>query len=223
MTTYLKVCIICMIMSRKAKSEASKTRKRILSSALTLFIKKGYDKTTFVDIADSLNMTKGAVYWHFDTKHDLLAAVIDDMLSRFRKNLLEIIRSEESDFSGLSFRSFSEEMVKHALKTVADKKNREFFLFMNEQVRWADDSMDKVRESIMKNKSFGPWEAFNIAVKNDIKRSLVKPDVKSEQVASCCMALWSGLTRSKISNFLKTDLEETLANAYKGIWESIKL
>ena len=73
-------------MSRKAKSEASKTRKRILSSALTLFIKKGYDKTTFVDIADSLNMTKGAVYWHFDTKHDLLAAVIDDMLSRFRKN-----------------------------------------------------------------------------------------------------------------------------------------
>lgn len=210
-------------MSRKAKPEAEKTRKRILSSALSLFIKKGYEKTTFVDIANRLNMTKGAVYWHFDTKVDLLAAVIEDVLSSFRKNIDIIVTSGNGDFSKLSFKDFAGKMVGFATKTVTDKKSREIFLFMNEQVRWADESMNRVRECIMQNESFGPWEAFNISIKNDIKRSVVKSDVNSEQVASCCMALWSGLIRSKISNFLKTDLEETLSNAYNGIWETIKV
>ena len=55
-------------MPRKAKEEAEKTRARILASALSLFAKKGYEHTTFTAIAARLKMTKGAVYWHFESK-----------------------------------------------------------------------------------------------------------------------------------------------------------
>ena len=55
-------------MPRKTKEEAEKTRARILASALALFVKKGYEHTTFTDIAARLKMTKGAVYSHFETK-----------------------------------------------------------------------------------------------------------------------------------------------------------
>ena len=41
-------------MARKAKAEAEKTRTRILASALSLFVKKGYERTTFTDIAARL-------------------------------------------------------------------------------------------------------------------------------------------------------------------------
>ena len=53
-------------MARRTKEEAERTRTRILASALSLFAKKGYEHTTFTDIAARLKMTKGAVYWHFD-------------------------------------------------------------------------------------------------------------------------------------------------------------
>ena len=43
-------------MARKSKVEAEKTRTRILASALSLFVRKGYDHTTFVDIAERLKM-----------------------------------------------------------------------------------------------------------------------------------------------------------------------
>ena len=66
-------------MSRKTKEEAEKTRARILASALSLFVKKGYEKTTFTDIAARLKMTKGAVYWHFETKEDLLVALVEEI------------------------------------------------------------------------------------------------------------------------------------------------
>ena len=52
-------------MARRRKEDAEKTRRKILASALSLFVKKGYERTTFNDIAARLKMTKGAVYWHF--------------------------------------------------------------------------------------------------------------------------------------------------------------
>ena len=52
-------------MSKKTKEEAEKTRRRILASALVLFSRRGYDRTTFNDIAARLKLTKGAIYWHF--------------------------------------------------------------------------------------------------------------------------------------------------------------
>ena len=61
-------------MSRKTKVEAERTRARILASALALFVRKGYEHTTFTDIAARLKMTKGAVYWHFATKEALQGA-----------------------------------------------------------------------------------------------------------------------------------------------------
>ena len=65
-------------MARRTKEEAERTRTRILANALSLFTKKGYDHTTFTDIAARLKMTKGAVYWHFESKQALLIAIIDE-------------------------------------------------------------------------------------------------------------------------------------------------
>ncbi|MBQ6914751.1 MAG: TetR family transcriptional regulator, partial [Kiritimatiellae bacterium] len=54
-------------MAKKTREDALKTRTRILASALSLFARKGYDHTTFNDIAARLKLTKGAVYWHFES------------------------------------------------------------------------------------------------------------------------------------------------------------
>ena len=67
-------------MARRSKEDAEKTRTRILASALELFTRKGYEHTTFTDVAARLKMTKGAVYWHFESKQALLLALIDEML-----------------------------------------------------------------------------------------------------------------------------------------------
>ena len=65
-------------MARRRKEDAEKTRRRILASALSLFVKKGYEKTTFNDIAARLKMTKGAVYWHFESKERLLVELVEE-------------------------------------------------------------------------------------------------------------------------------------------------
>lgn len=51
------------------------TRSRILDAALGLFSEHGFEGTTLQQIADRLGLTKAALYYHFPSKDDLLAAL----------------------------------------------------------------------------------------------------------------------------------------------------
>ncbi len=48
------------------------TKERILDIALELFNEQGYDKTSLREIAERLQVTKAALYYHFERKEDIL-------------------------------------------------------------------------------------------------------------------------------------------------------
>ena len=53
----------------------SDTRQRILDVALDLFTEQGYDGTSLREIAEQLGVTKAAIYYHFESKEDILMAL----------------------------------------------------------------------------------------------------------------------------------------------------
>lgn len=63
-------------MVRQARSEV--TRQKIIAAAIDLFTDVGYDATSLGDIIDRVGVTKGALYYHFDSKESLARAVIAD-------------------------------------------------------------------------------------------------------------------------------------------------
>jgi len=209
-------------MPRKAQRDSEKTRARILASALALFAKKGYVHTTFTDIAARLSMTKGAVYWHFESKQALLLALVDEMLGKFQRQISELLPDGETSFDGLSFPVVADMMVRNAAQIIGDVKGTAFFLLIPEQIQWAEESMDKVREDLMRNRRFGPWAAFKTAIENDVRAGRVRPDVNPIQVASVSIAIWDGLVHTRIVKLLQCDLEDTLRKSYAAVWESIR-
>jgi AcrR family transcriptional regulator len=52
------------------------TREQIVAAADDLFYKRGFEKTSFADIADRVGISRGNFYHHFKAKDDILAAVI---------------------------------------------------------------------------------------------------------------------------------------------------
>jgi AcrR family transcriptional regulator len=55
------------------------TRQRIQDVALELFAEQGYEKTSLREIAERLDVTKAALYYHFKTKEDILIGVFQDL------------------------------------------------------------------------------------------------------------------------------------------------
>ena len=56
------------------------TKERILTTALQLFARDGYEAVSVSDIAQALGMTKGALYKHYKNKRDLFDSMIQRML-----------------------------------------------------------------------------------------------------------------------------------------------
>ncbi len=52
-------------------------RQRIIAAADELFYQQGYENTSFSDIADVVNISRGNFYYHFKSKDEILNAVID--------------------------------------------------------------------------------------------------------------------------------------------------
>ncbi|MDK1341750.1 helix-turn-helix domain-containing protein [Streptomyces sp. 378] len=55
------------------------TRRRIQDVALELFAQQGYEKTSLREIAEQLDVTKAALYYHFKTKEEILVSIFEDL------------------------------------------------------------------------------------------------------------------------------------------------
>src|SRR5258705_8511962 len=63
------------LMARKTKEEAAGTRERLLDAAERVFRERGVTHSTLAEIAAAAGHTRGAVYWHFKDKADLVSAM----------------------------------------------------------------------------------------------------------------------------------------------------
>ena len=63
------------------------TRDHIIAAADRLFYRQGYEHTSFANIADVVQISRGNFYYHFRTKDEILDAVIDVRLANTRKML----------------------------------------------------------------------------------------------------------------------------------------
>lgn len=59
-------------LGRPAKSSHGLTRERILAESARVFNRRGYRATTLEDIASALGVTRAALYYHVESKEDLL-------------------------------------------------------------------------------------------------------------------------------------------------------
>lgn len=73
------------------KPETQNTEERILQEAMRLFLERGYHGTSIDDITRAAGLTKGALYWHFESKEDLLKRIIKEFEKRYLDSLISSV------------------------------------------------------------------------------------------------------------------------------------
>ncbi len=92
-------------MVKKTKAEALKTRQLLIDTAIAQFAARGVTNTTLNDIADAAQVTRGAIYWHFENKIQLfneiwrqqpaLSELITiDLTAEWQNNPLRLMREK---------------------------------------------------------------------------------------------------------------------------------
>ncbi len=76
--------------ARRTRPTPEARRADLLDAAERCFAERGYHATTVDAIAERAGVSKGAFYWHFETKRDVFTALIDRMVGELHPRWLEL-------------------------------------------------------------------------------------------------------------------------------------
>lgn len=65
-------------MARRTREEALATRQQILGAAERCFHERGLSRTSMADIAQAANISRGAIYWHFQNKDEIFQSLLEN-------------------------------------------------------------------------------------------------------------------------------------------------
>jgi AcrR family transcriptional regulator len=85
-------------------------RSQILDAATQVFSKKGFDHARMDDIVEETGLSKGALYWYFKSKDDIIFGIIDRIFQHEFKELQDVLQNAPSAAEGL--RIFSDVAIK---------------------------------------------------------------------------------------------------------------
>lgn len=120
-------------MARRTKQDAEETREKILTAALDIIYKKGYARSTFVDIAKAINLSKGAVYWHFKNKSALFLALGEHAEKRIDA-MMETLWSQTDTLAELK-----EALYEMILLIAEDDALRKFYTIIYYRMEWTEE------------------------------------------------------------------------------------
>ena len=150
-------------MSKRTHAEALQTKKSILAAAQKIFTERGFAKASLSDIAREANVTRGAIYWHYEGKSDLLAALMEEEATKVNiyNTLQQAVEENQRDPLGV--------LKKWALSHLTDEAAA---LFTSTLIATIENAMisgvrSDVREKIiemMQERFFVVSEALRAAV-----------------------------------------------------------
>jgi AcrR family transcriptional regulator len=100
----------------QARAEA--TRRRIIDSAVDLFDESGYGETGLADVLQRAGVSKGAFYYHFDSKEAVASAIIEEYRRRVNEAVDDRTDPSAPPLERVILASFTAAFLVNADKTV---------------------------------------------------------------------------------------------------------
>lgn len=107
-------------MARKTKAEALATRSCLIDAAEQVFLERGVSQTSLHEVAKVAGTSRGAIYWHFKDKGELLRAMCERATLPMEAMVNEVIAVAGDDPLGSVRR-----LTVHALTQVAESKRQQ--------------------------------------------------------------------------------------------------
>jgi len=79
--------------SRTARAEGKDAREHLLHAAAEVFSERGFKDASVDEIATRAGYSKGALYWHFESKDELFFALIDASVDAPAHEMIELFQS----------------------------------------------------------------------------------------------------------------------------------
>ena len=179
-------------MARRTKQEAEATRDNILNAALDVIYEKGYARSTFVDIANQIKLSKGAVYWHFKNKPDMFLALGQQMEDKIENTLKEVF------YNTHTLNDLKQMLYKMIMLIADDEQLRKYYSIVFYRMEWTEELLSVKQFFDQQEEYMLKWSG-DILYQAKLNKE-VPEDRNIDHLALALSALVSGLTAYCISD-----------------------
>ncbi len=200
---------------RKTKEATLATQRAILKIALECFSKRGYALTTFADIAEKMHLTKGAIFWHYKSKEELLAALIVQEHGVYEP-LKGIEEAQTPEEVKACFLAWAEAIQK-------SRELRQFMLFAMSRVEWSDALKGKLRSRLDELTIRDPFDRLEEKLVAFQEAGLISRAVSASQVRVLLSAVFFWTYREAWLHKREIDIARTLDAGLDFVLQGIKI
>lgn len=187
----------------------SDLREKIIQAAIESFAQTGFDKTKMEDIAKRLGLSKGTIYLYFNSKEDLFLAICEHYLKVMRDQQHSAIFSKKEDLV-LDSEHFYENF-----RRLEQGKDR----VMLEMV--VESSRNSRLKKGMYEHRLKVYDAVVEHLNRQIEKGFIKKGIDVNGLASAFVALYDGLTVSKMLGISEASNKKAWAAMVRAVMEGI--
>ncbi len=203
-------------MARRTKEEAEQTKAAILASALELFYEKGFARTTFDEIAKRIELTKGAVYWHFRNKADLLAELMRQKFTEKKRQTWP----EDPEMSSLA--DVRNNFCHAALSIETDPEFCKFLFFVIFQMEWSEIITARIRQQIHEITDY-PWFELKERLTFIQKSGEITPNINIDDLTTLLSCTWRGIVDAFIAKRYPINLSHAFLQAFDLLMDGLTM
>jgi AcrR family transcriptional regulator len=110
--------------TRAARGQRREAREELLAAALRVFAKRGYRQAGVDEIAAEAGYSKGALYWHFPGKEELLVALLGERVDAPMREMVALLESAppDRDMSLVATREFARQLDEQREAVLIDRE-----------------------------------------------------------------------------------------------------
>ncbi|MDB5980549.1 MAG: Transcription repressor of multidrug efflux pump acrAB operon, TetR (AcrR) family [Pseudomonas sp.] len=174
-------------MVRRTKEEAQETRSQILEAAEKAFYDRGVARTTLADIAALAGVTRGAIYWHFSNKADLVQAMLDSL----HEPLEEMAKASESEDEIDPLGCMRKLLVNLFHQVALDPKTRRINEILFHKCEFTDEMCDMRRQR--QTAALDCNERIGLALSNAVRKGQLPANLDVSRASICLHAFIDGI------------------------------
>lgn len=202
------------MMTKKRKENANETRKKILESALDLFFDNGYSQTNLDHIAENMGLTKGAIYWHFDSKFDLFENLSSD-ISEYIKD-----KFSELHINSLLLSDLKKFLCSLTLLIVKDKKIFKYLSVIFLKIEWNSDFTAITSNLFTEHTKIDQY--IERCLSKAIQNNEINPDYKINQILELLTLFLEGIVSNAIIENNYSNIEKKTEMAVEIFFKGLK-
>lgn len=186
----------------------TEVKEKIVQAAITTFSKYGYDKTRMDDIAKSAKLGKGTLYLYFKSKEELFYDISENSIKELKEQLSKLFSKKE-------------DLVQDAEKFYDQYRN---LIHDSEKVSFeiiAESSRNpKLRKALYEQR----MKVYDIVIdylRRQIEKGFFRKDMDVNAIASGLVALYDGLTISKLLGISEYHNKKAWTQTIRAIFTGI--